>query len=70
MNASALRAKISDAKVRLMAAETEMERALRELGQGAREDKSIIGAALGGALSEMKAARQDLLALEQVIAEE
>lgn len=69
MNASALQAKIADAKGRLSAAENEMERALREIGHAAREDKSIIGAALGAALAEMKAARQDLLALEQVIAE-
>lgn len=70
MNAAALQARIADAVGRLSTAESEMDRALREIGQAAREDKSIIGAALGAALTEMKAAQQDLLALEKVIAEE
>jgi len=46
-----------------------MERAIRQIDLAAREEKSIITAALASALAELKAARQDLLALEQVIAE-
>ena len=69
VNAAALKAKLEDAKLRLTKAETVMERALQQIQAGAREEKSIIGAALGSALAEMKAARQDLLALEQVIAD-
>ena len=42
---------------------------MRQIDLAAREEKSIITAALGSALAELKAARQDLLALEQVIAE-
>ena len=70
MDSVALKSKIADAKGRLLTAEGEMERALGQIGEAARADKSLIGAALGTALAEMKAARQDLLALEQVIAEE
>jgi hypothetical protein len=69
MNAAALRAKIGDAKGRLMAAETVMERAIEQIEHAGREEKSMISAALGSALAELKAARLDLLALEQVIAE-
>ena len=69
MNAAALKAKIEDAKSRLSTAENVMERALRQIERAALEDTSIISGALGTALAEMKAARQDLLALEQVIAE-
>jgi uncharacterized protein (UPF0335 family) len=69
MNASALRAKIDDAKRRLLIAESEMEQALRQIERAPREDKSIISSALSTALAEMKAARLDLIALEQVIAE-
>ncbi len=68
MNAAALKAKIDDAKRRLLTAETEMERALKQIQDNTRNDKSIISSALSIALTEMKAARQDLLALEQVIA--
>ena len=69
MNASALKAKIGDATGRLSKAEAVMERAIRQIDLAAREEKSIIAAALASALAELKAARQDLLALEQVIAE-
>ena len=69
MNAAALRAKIEDAKQRLSRAEAVMERALQQIERPVLEEKSMISAALGSALAEMKAARQDLLALEQVIAE-
>jgi hypothetical protein len=70
MNAAALKEKIEDAKLRLSAAESVMERALRTLDAAALQEKSMISAALGSALAEMKAARQDLLALEKVIADE
>jgi len=63
-----LRAKIEDAKGRLSTAANVMERALQRIEHAAREDKSMISGALGTALAEVKA-RQDLLALEQVIAE-
>ena len=69
VNAAALRAKIEDAKGRLSTAASVMERALQQIEHAAREDKSMISGALGTALAEVKAARQDLLALEQVIAE-
>jgi len=42
---------------------------MRQIELTAREEKSIISGALGSALAELKAARQDLLALEQVLAE-
>jgi hypothetical protein len=70
MNAASLKAKIGDAKRRLLAAETEMERALKQIQDASRNDKSIISGALSTALTEMKAARQDLLALERVIAQD
>jgi Spy/CpxP family protein refolding chaperone len=70
MNTAALKAKIEGARRRLQKAETEMERALHEIGGAPRADKSIISGALSTAFSEMKAARQDLLDLEQVIAED
>jgi hypothetical protein len=69
MNAAALKAKIGDAKGRLSAAETVMERAIEQIERADHDEKSMISAALGSALAELKAARQDLLALEQVIAE-
>jgi len=69
MNAATLKAKIDDAKRRLISAETEMERALHQVDRAAREEKTIISNALGTALAEVKAARQDLLALERVIAD-
>ncbi len=69
MNAAALKAKIEDAKGRLSTAENVMERALQQIEHAARADKSIISGALGTALAELKAARQDLITLEQVIAE-
>jgi hypothetical protein len=69
MNAAALKAKVEDAKGRLAKAETVMEQALQQVERAGSEQKSIISAALGTALSELKAARNDLLALEQVIAE-
>ena len=70
MNELALKAKIDDAKRRLLTAESVMESALHQIDQTARADKSMISSALGTALAEMKAARQDLLALEKVIAGE
>jgi hypothetical protein len=70
MNAAALKAKLEDAKLRLSNAESVMERALQAIDVGALQEKSMISAALGSALAEMKAAREDLLALEQVIADE
>jgi len=69
MNAAALKSKIEDAKRRLLTAESEMERALHQIQLAARADKSIVSGALSTALAETKAARQELLALEQVIAE-
>jgi hypothetical protein len=69
MNAAALRAKIEDAKRRLSTAENVMERALQQIELAGRQDKSMVTGALATALAEMKAARQDLLALEQVLAE-
>jgi hypothetical protein len=69
MNAATLKAMIEDAKRRLITAESEMERALHQVEGAARAEKSIISAALGSALAEVKAARQDLLALEQVVVE-
>jgi hypothetical protein len=69
MTAAALRAKIKDAKERISTAGIVMERALQQIEHAPREDKSMVSGALATALAEMKAARQDLLALEQVIAE-
>jgi hypothetical protein len=69
MNAAALKAKIEDAQRRLLIAESEMEQALRQIEHAPREDKSIISGALSTALAEMKTARLDLIALEQILAE-
>lgn len=69
MNAAALKAKIEDAQRQLSTAETEMERVLHHVDQAPREDKSMISSALSTALDGLKAARQDLAALQQVIAE-
>ena len=70
MDAAALKAKIESARRRLLAAEKEMEAALHEIGQSPREDKKIISGALSTAFAELKAARQELNDLEQVIAED
>jgi hypothetical protein len=70
MNVAELRSKIATAKRRLMTAESEMETALHGLGHAPRVDKSIISGALSTAFTELKAARQDLGDLEQVLAEE
>jgi len=70
VDAAALKAKIESAKRRLLAAETEMEAALHEIGQTPRADKKIISGALSTAFAELKAARQELSDLEQVIAED
>ena len=70
MDAAALTAKIESAKRRLLAAETEMEAALHEIAQTPRADKKIISGALSTAFAELKAARQELSDLEQVIAED
>jgi hypothetical protein len=70
MDAAALRAKIENAKERLSTAEKVMERALQQVEHAPREDKRMVSDALATALAGVKAARQDLIALEQVIAEE
>ena len=70
MNATALKAKIVDAKRRLLTAESVMESALKQITDAPRTDKAMIGTALGTALAEMKAAREDLVALEKVISQE
>jgi hypothetical protein len=67
MNAAELRSKIAAAKQRLMRAEKEMESALHQIGHAPRPDKSIISDALSAAFTELKAARQDLSDLEQVL---
>ena len=69
MHAAALKEKIDDAKRRLLKAEGEMEKALHSIEGAERADKSMITAALSTALGETKAARQELAALEKVIAE-
>jgi len=70
VDAAALKAKIESAQRRLQAAEKEMEAALHEIEQAPRADKKIISGALGTAFAELKAARQELSDLEQVIAED
>ena len=70
MKTTALKEKIEHAQRQLSTAESEMERALHHVEHAPREDKSIIGSALRTALDVMKAARQDLLALQQVTAED
>ena len=70
MNAAALKARIERARKRLEAAEKEMQGALHEIGQSPRADKKIISGALSTAFAELKAARQELSDLEQVIAED
>ena len=68
MNAAALKAKIEHAQQQLSIAESEMERALQHVDHAPRQGKSIISNALSTALDVLKAARQDLLALERVTA--
>jgi len=67
MDAAALKAKIEQARQRLLTAEHQMEGALHEIGRAPRAEKSIISGALSAAFAELKAARQDLLDLEQAI---
>jgi hypothetical protein len=69
MDAAELRSKITAAKRRLVTAEGQMETALHQLGEGHGPDKRIISTALSAAFTEMKAARQDLGDLEQVLAQ-
>jgi hypothetical protein len=68
MDAAELRSKISAAKQRLLTAEGEMETALHQIGEAPGPDKRIISTALSTAFTELKAARQDLGDLEQVLA--
>jgi hypothetical protein len=68
VNAAALKERIEIARQRMIAAETGMERALRQIELAPRENKSIVSAALSTALAETKAARQELLALENAVA--
>lgn len=68
MNAAALKARIEHAQRQLSIAESEMERALQHVDHATRQEKSIISNALGTALEVLKAARQDMLALEHVTA--
>ena len=71
MNAAALKEKLEDARWRMVASESEMERALQHVELAPRESKSIISAALSmAALAETKAARQQLLALEAAVADQ
>ena len=68
MDAAELKSRIAAAKQRLLTAENEMEAALHKIGDAPRADKTIISKALSIAFTELKAARQDLIDLEQVIA--
>jgi len=68
MDAAELKSRIAAAKQRLLTAETEMEAALHQIGRAPRPDKTIISGALSTAFTELKAARQDLVDLEQAIA--
>jgi hypothetical protein len=69
MNATQLKAKIEHAQERLLAAESEMEKALQHVGNAPRADKSIISTALSAAFEQLKAAKRDLGDLERAIAE-
>ena len=68
MDVAELKSKIAAARQRLLTAENEMEAALHQIGDAPRADKAIISKALSTAFAELKAARQDLTDLEQVIA--
>jgi hypothetical protein len=70
MNANQLKSKIVEARDRLVTAERAMEAALKEIGEAPRTEKSIISRALSAAFAELKAARQHLTDLEQVIGSE
>jgi len=70
VKAAALKAKIEQAKERLLVAEQQMEAALHTVEQAARVEKSMISAALSTAFNEVKAARQSLAGLETVITSE
>jgi hypothetical protein len=68
MDTAELKSRIAAARHRLMTAENEMEAALHQIGRAPRADKTIISGALSTAFTELKAARQDLIDLEQAIA--
>ena len=68
MDAAELKSRIVAAKERLLRAEHAMEGALHQIGDAPRPDKTIISKALSIAFAELKAARQDLMDLELVIA--
>lgn len=68
MDVAELKSRIATARQRLLTAENEMENALHQIGHAPRSDKSLISKALSTAFAELKAARQDLTDLEQVIA--
>ncbi len=67
MNAAELKTMIEQARERLVAAETEMERVLHHVDNAPRADKSIISASLSTAFAQLKAAKNQLLDLEQAI---
>jgi len=69
MDAADLKSKIATAKLRLLTAENAMEAALHQIGNAPRAEKTIISSALSTAFTELKAARQDLIDLEQAIAQ-
>ena len=69
MDAAELKSRIALAHSRLLKAEEGMEAALHHIGEAPRADKTIISTALSIAFTELKAARQDLLDLEQAIAQ-
>jgi len=69
MDAADLKSKIAAAQLRLLTAENAMEAALHQIGHAPRAEKTIISSALSTAFAELKAARQDLIDLEQAIAQ-
>ncbi len=67
MDPAVLKAKVTQAKVELDTAETELEGAITALKQGTRADKTIVTATMGSALSNLRRARTQLADLEEAI---
>jgi hypothetical protein len=70
MNAAQLKSSIERAKQRLLAAELEMQQALKLVAEAPPGEKTIISNALSVAFAQLKAAREEITGLEKVLTDE
>jgi len=70
MDSAQLRAKIEQAKRRLVSAEQSMQTALQVVEPAANADKAMISNALRAALDELRSAKREVFDLERQIAPE